>query len=299
MPSRTRLVLLLGLGLLIAACAKQPTAGLAQAGASPAASTTESAATAAAPTSAPGAMAVQPSTIKRLNEDGSETVDDTTGDTGAHNPLYAAVAAVTGTAAAANLSGPTMWQEGVNYTRVAPAQPTSVAPGQVEVLEFFWYACPHCYALDPLIEAWRKTKAPYVVFSRVPIMWGPPQRAQARLYYTLQSLGKIDQLHTEIFKEIHVNNDPLAGSDAAQSENMQLAFVTKHGVSATAFKNAYHSFSVETDLQRADELMQRYHITGVPTFVINGKYLADVGTAQGEHRLLDLVSDLAAVEHKH
>ena len=244
-------------------------------------------------------MAVEPSTIKRLNEDGSETVDDTTGDTGEHNPLYAAVAAVTGTASAANLSGPTMWQEGVNYTRLTPAQPTSVAPGQVEVLEFFWYACPHCYALDPLIEAWRKTKAPYIAFSRVPIMWGPGHRALARLYYTLQSLGKIDQLHTEIFKEIHLNNDPLVGNNASQSQSMQLAFVTKHGVAATAFNNAYHSFTVETDLQRADELMQRYHITGVPTFVINGKYLADVGTAQGEHRLLDLVSDLAAVEHKH
>lgn len=284
----TRFALLLGLGMLVAACAKHPTAGAAN----PAAS-------AAAATPASSAMTIGPATLEQLNQERSETVEKAKGDTGAHNPLYAAVAAVSGTAKAESLAGPTMWQEGVNYTRLVPAQPTFAPPGKIEVLEFFWYACPHCYALDPLVQAWRKTKAPYIAFYRIPVMWGPSQRALARLYYTVESLGKIEQLHTAIFNEIHANNDPLTGNTDADSERIQLAFVTKHGISAQAFTNAYHSFTVETDLRHADEQMNRYHITGVPTFVVNGKYVADVGTAGGEQRLMDLVSDLASIEHKH
>ena len=294
MNRATRFALLVCLGALSAACSRHGAVTVPTASVTPAAAGT----TAAAPSTSSMA-AVAPSTIKRLNEDGSETVENTSGDTGAHNPIYAAVAAVSGTAAADPLSGPTMWQEGVNYTRLVPAQPTYAPAGKVEVLEFFWYACPHCYALDPLVEAWRKTKAPYIAFSRVPIMWAAGHRSLARLFYTLQSLGKLDELHTLIFKEIHVNNNPMVGTDDADSERIQLAFVTKHGVSADAFKTAYHSFTVETDLQRADELMQRYRITGVPTFVVNGKYVADVGTAGGEQKLMNLVSDLASIEHKH
>ncbi|MDE2306398.1 MAG: thiol:disulfide interchange protein DsbA/DsbL [Gammaproteobacteria bacterium] len=296
MIKHRRFALLLGAGLLLAACSKQPSTESAAPGSTaPAAS-----AASAASTADNGAtMKLAPGTLKKLDQAGSETVEKAKGNTGVDNPLYEAVAAVSGTAVAGSLNGPSMWQEGVNYTRLVPAQPTFAPPGQVEVLEFFWYACPHCYALDPLVEAWRKTKAPYISFSRIPVMWSPSHRSLARLFYTLQVLGKLDQLHTAIFNEIHVNNDPLTGDTDAQSEQMQLAFVTKHGVSAADFKNAYHSFTVETDLQRADEQMQRYHITGVPTFVINGKYVADVGTAGGEQRLIDLVNDLAAIEHKH
>ncbi len=299
MNRAARFAVLICVGALAAACSRHSTVDAPATTAPAAASTAETMAPATTASAASSMAAVAPSTIKRLNEDGSETVEDTSGDTGAHNPIYAAVAAVSGTAVAGSLSGPTMWQEGVNYTRLVPAQPTYAPAGKVEVLEFFWYACPHCYALDPLIEAWRKTMPSYIAFSRVPVMWAAGHRSLARLFYTLQSMGKLDELHTAIFKEIHVNNDPLVGTDDADSERMQLAFVAKHGVSADAFRTAYHSFTVETDLQRADEQMQRYRITGVPTFVVNGKYVADVGTAGGEQRLLNLVSDLASIEHKH
>lgn len=292
-----RFVFAVGLSVVLAACAKQqPTSPLATSATPAASAATRGVSAPAAAHGDAAAMAVAPSTIKRLNEDGSETVEDTTGDSGTHNPLLAAVAA---TAAAATPDLLAKWQEGVNYTRLVPAQATAVPPGQVEVLEFFWYACPHCYAIDPLVEAWKKTKAPYVTFTRVPVTWNPGTRSLARLFYTLQSLGKLDALHSAVFKEIHVNNDLLVGTDDASSERMQLAFVKKLGISEQAFESAYHSFSVETDLQRADELTTRYRIAGVPTFVINGKYVADVASAQGEERLLDLVSDLATREHKH
>jgi thiol:disulfide interchange protein DsbA len=273
-------------------------------------------ATATAPSAAPpGATAQQkpaepasdlPSKITRMNEDGSETVEEVPSDSGTHNPLLAAVAstvaATTPTASAATPAGPSLWQEGVNYTRLVPAQPTSVPTGQVEVLEFFWYACPHCYDLDPKVEAWKKTKPAYVTFSRVHVQWNEGHRALARLYYTLDSMGKLDQLHGEVFKEIHVNGNPLTAADpnnAAESERIQAAFVKKFGISETDFKNAYHSMTVDLAVQRADELVQRYRIDGVPRFIVNGKYIADVASAGSQERLISLVGDLAVQEHKH
>jgi thiol:disulfide interchange protein DsbA len=242
--------------------------------------------------------AAEPSTIKRLNDDGSETVEDTSGDTGVRNALLAAVAS--SAVAATTTSAPSLWQPGVNYTQLVPAQPTSAPAGQVEVLEFFWYSCPHCYALDPLVESFKKNKPAYVSFSRVPVMWNEGHRQLARMFYTLDAMGKLNELHGAIFKEIHVKNDPLvdAGGDEAQSEKIQTAFVQTLGVSAADFKKNYHSFGVETALQRADQLGLRYRVAAVPTFVINGKYVADVGTAGGEERLMSLVGDLAAQEHE-
>jgi protein dithiol oxidoreductase (disulfide-forming) len=295
---------LLCLMLTFAACSKH------QAGERPPARA-PSAATPAAPHARAGSAtapsAAASSTHTRANADGSETVEDATGDSGVHNPLFAAVAstvaAATSTAAADTpLTGPTLWQDGVNYTRVVPAQPTSVAAGQVEVLEFFWYACPHCYAIDPLVESWRKSKPSYISFARVPVTWSPSHRALGRLYYTLDSLGKIDQWHPEVFSEIQVNGDPLVArnpNDDAETERIQTVFAKKLGIPQDAFKNAYHSFNVDNDLLKADEAVMRYRVDGVPTFVINGKYVADVRTAGSQERLIALVGDLAAQEHKH
>jgi protein dithiol oxidoreductase (disulfide-forming) len=301
-----RLIPLLGLVVLLAACGKQvstndravtspPAAGASR----PAATAPHGVSTVRKPTEP---ASEQTSKITRLNEDGSETVEEVTSDSGAHNPLLAAVASTVAAASADSLSGPTLWQEGVNYTRLVPAQPTAVPAGQVEVLEFFWYACPHCYAIDPLVESWKKTKASYITFSRVHVMWNEGHRSLARLYYTLGSLGKLDQLHGEVFKEIHVNNNPLIAADpnnTAESERIQTAFARKFGIREDEFKTAYHSMSVETSLQRADQLVQRYRVDGVPTFVVNGKFVADVRSAGSPESLLSLIGDLAAQEHKH
>jgi thiol:disulfide interchange protein DsbA len=294
------------LALALCACGKQqadetarttstPAAALrAPAGAqAPAATATERAQAGLAP-AVPGAT-------RRANEDGSETIEETTGDSGTHNALLAAVAS-TMAASMPSAAAATAWQEGLNYTRLVPAQPTAVPPGQVEVLEFFWYGCPHCYDLDPLVESWRKTKPAYIAFTRVPVMWSEAHRSTARLYYTVESLGKLDQMHGEIFREIHVKGDTLLAADpndTAGAERIQGAFVGKFGISEDAFKKAYRSFSVETALQRADELVLRYRIEGVPTFIVNGKYLVDVRSAGSPEKLLSLVDDLAAQEHKH
>jgi thiol:disulfide interchange protein DsbA len=310
---RPAILVLCAAALLLAACGKPQATGESVQTAKTPNSALAPPVTTAAPTATPdqkqaaGLVPTQTAKVRRANEDGSETMEETTGDSGSHNSLLAAVASTMAAAtpmaaAAANTSSPTMWQEGVNYTRLVPAQPTSAPAGQVEVLEFFWYGCPHCYAIDPLVESWRKTKPGFVTFMRVPVMWSEGHRSTARLYYTLESMGKLDQLHGEVFKEIHQNNDPLIAADptdTAGAERLQTAFVGKFGVPADAFKKAYHSFAVETALQRADELVQRYRIEGVPTFVVNGKFVADVRSAGSPERLLTLVNDLAAQEHKH
>lgn len=184
------------------------------------------------------------------------------------------------------------WVAGQNYQVISPAQPTSAPAGKVEVLEFFWYGCPHCFALDPQVEAWRKVKAPYIEFTRVPIMWGAPHRAHARLFYTLQGLGKLEQLHTAVFDEIHQKHDLLTTQD------QQLAFAKAEGITEKDFNDAYSSFAVQTNLQKADDLGRIYKIEGVPTFVINGKYMSDAGMAGSEGNLIQLINDLAASEKR-
>jgi protein dithiol oxidoreductase (disulfide-forming) len=295
----------LGLALTLAACGRQESADQrAPAITPPPVAKTHAAA--AGQQKAAEQAADLPSKITRMNEDGSETVEEVTSDSGAHNPILAAVASTVGASmsaasAATTTSAPTPWQEGVNYTRIVPAQPTSVAAGQVEVLEFFWYACPHCYAIEPMVEKWNKTKAGYISFSRVHVTWSEGHRSLARLYYTLESMGKLDQMHGEVFKAIHVSGNALVASDPTdtnETERIQSLFVKKFGISEDDFRKAYHSFAVDTALQRADQLMERYRIDAVPTFVVNGKFVADVHTADGAERLMSLVSDLAAQEHK-
>lgn len=194
------------------------------------------------------------------------------------------------------------WRAGVNYDPVVPAQPTNVAPGKVEVIEMFWLACPHCYDLEPFIRAWLKTKPAYIEFVRVPVMWQPIHRAHARLYYTIESLGR-PGMFEKAFDTIHQlaerGQPPLFGGSEDETLKMQQNFAVQNGVSAQDFAQAYNSFTVNSQLQRAEELTQRYHVESVPFIVVNGKYTTDVGKAGGEAKLIELINDLAAAEHGH
>ncbi|HJS21540.1 MAG TPA: DsbA family protein [Steroidobacteraceae bacterium] len=192
----------------------------------------------------------------------------------------------------------TRWQQGVNYKTLVPAQPTTAPPDKVEVVYIFWYACNHCYALDPFLQSWKEKKAPYIEYTRLPVMWGPAHQAHARLFYTLAALGKLEELHSAVFKEIQVNKNFLVSNDPIETEKMQLDFARRHGVSEDEFRKTYDSFAVETALQRADQLIKRYRVAGVPFIVINGKYTTDVGMAGGQNQLVALINDLAAQEHK-
>ena len=299
------LLIVFGVALTLAACGRQEPSGLAPAKAPAPAAAPAVSSTATAVPGKTAADAGKPLTMNHINEDGSETVEETPGDTGSQNRLLAAVAstvaAATSTAAAAATSG-TQWQDGVNYTRTVPAQPTNVPAGQVEVLEFFWYACPHCYALEPTVQTWLKSKAAYITFTRVPVEWNEGHRSLAHLFYALEAMGKLNDVHGEIFKEIQVNGNPLIGPDpnnAASAERTQVSFIKKLGLSDADFEKAYQDMNVQTAMQRADQLVERYRVTAVPTFVVNGKYTTDVTMAGGPEKLMSLLSDLAAQEHRH
>ena len=204
----------------------------------------------------------------------------------------------------AALPSSTQWQDGVNYDVISPAQPSTVAPGKVEVLEVFWLGCPHCYALEPYIRAWLKTKPSYVDYVRVPVMWGPVHRAHARLFYTLESMGR-DDLVEKVFAYIH-NLEDQSGSESVLFSNseqdtfkQQQAWAAQNGVSADAFAKAYNSFYVNTQLQQADAITQGYQVQGVPFIAVDGKFSTDVGKAGGETQLISLINFLTAWEHDH
>jgi protein dithiol oxidoreductase (disulfide-forming) len=192
------------------------------------------------------------------------------------------------------------WKAGVNYVPVVPAQNTSAEPGQVEVLEVLWLGCPHCYELEPFIEAWEKKKPAYVKFVQEHVMWGAAHRAHGRLFYTLETLGRGD-LVTKAFDEIHRRGNMLISTSGNEAQSQQLgqAFAKANGVAEADFKREYNGFGVNTRLQRAEELMRRYRVESVPMVVINGKYRTDVSMAGGPEQLIQIINDLAAAEKSH
>ena len=206
--------------------------------------------------------------------------------------------------ASAALPSSSEWKAGVNYDVVTPAQPTTVAPGKVEVMEVFWLACPHCYALEPFIKAWRKTMPSYVQFVRVPVMWGPVQRSHARFYYTLESVGHAD-LVDQAFTYIH-DLDSQSGTESGlvsnskqQSFKVQEAWAVQHGITASAFAQAYDSFFVNTQLQQAEQTMNAYQVQSVPFIAVDGKFTTNVEQAGSPNKLISLINFLAAWEHDH
>ena len=179
---------------------------------------------------------------------------------------------------------------GTHYDRLSPTQPTSSGPDRIEVCELFWYGCPHCYTFDPYLESWNEDIASDVSFVRIPAVWNPLLQLHARAYYAAEVLGITDEIHTQIFREIHVNGNPLNSEQALQE------FFGQYGVSEEDFTGAFNSFAVHTRLQRADELSRRYRIASVPTVIVNGKYSASAQSAGDYPTLMELIDELVASE---
>ena len=200
-------------------------------------------------------------------------------------PLVAGLLVLAGSSAlAADLT------EGVQYKSLRPAVPTNVAPGKVEVVEVFWYACGHCYLLEPKLAAWEKKGKPAnVQLVRMPAMWNEVLKTHARLFYTIEVLGK-PQLHDEAFREINVRGNRLETPDKIE------AFLTARGVSKADFQKTFTGFAVESKLARAADLNKRYRITSTPTVVVNGKYVTDASMAGSEDKLFEVITALAARE---
>jgi thiol:disulfide interchange protein DsbA len=200
-------------------------------------------------------------------------------------PLLAGAMILAGPAAlAADLT------EGVQYKTLKPAVPTSVAPGKVEVVEVFWYACGHCYLLEPKLAAWdKKGKPANVELVRLPAVWNDLLKMHARLFYTVELLGK-PELHDEAFREINVKRNRLDTPEKIE------AFFTSRGVAKADFDKAFAGFAVESRLAKAADLNRRYRIVSTPTVIVNGKYVTDAAMAGGEEQLFQVINTLAARE---
>ena len=194
------------------------------------------------------------------------------------------------TATANGALAQTEFQVGTDYNRLTPTQPTSSSPQQVEVAEIFWYGCPHCYNFDPYLNDWEPRAADYVNFVRIPAVWNPLLRLHAQAFYTAQVLGKGEEMHQPLFAEIHQNGNYLDTPDKLAE------FFARFGVDREEFTRTFNSREVNTALQRAEELNQRYQISSVPTIVINGKYTSNASMVGSYERLIELIDTLAASE---
>jgi protein dithiol oxidoreductase (disulfide-forming) len=244
------------------------------------------------------------------SESSAQSAEETNSDSASDEPGSASLERLAALPAEQQLPA-SHWKPGVNYDVISPTKPVSVAPGKIEVMEVFWLACPHCYALEPSVLAWLKSKPDYVSFVRVPVMWGPVHRAHARLFYTLEQLGRND-LVEKAFDEIHQyalgaqgqqgnlerQHSFLVGQTDDATFQEQLDFAKANGVDPETFRKAYNSAAVNADLQHAQEITDRYMVTGVPFVVIDGKYSTDVGKAGGSTELFELIDSLAAAEHR-
>lgn len=177
---------------------------------------------------------------------------------------------------------------GKEYTRLNPPRPTETGK-KIEVIEFFYYGCPHCFNLEPSLEAWRKKLPADVAFRRVPGVFRDSWMPLTRLYYAYEALGLVDKLHAATFDAIHVENLDL-GSDKAIID-----WVAKRGVDRNKFTAAFNSFAVQNKAQRARVMTQQYGVQGVPTLVVDGKYMTSSGQAGGHEAVMGTVDELIAM----
>jgi protein dithiol oxidoreductase (disulfide-forming) len=182
------------------------------------------------------------------------------------------------------------WGDG--WDPIDPPIPTSVPEGKVEVVEFFWYGCPHCYNLEPKMEAWLKKKPDNVVFKRVPSPLNPSWTVHAQFYYAAEALGVIDQLHKPLFDAMHREKRKLF------DKNSLIDFAVEHGVDRQKFTDAWNSFGVYVKVQQARKLGQRYGLDGVPAIGINGKYMTSGSLAGTYSHMFEIVDELVAKELK-
>ncbi|MFP5348807.1 MAG: thiol:disulfide interchange protein DsbA/DsbL [Gammaproteobacteria bacterium] len=176
------------------------------------------------------------------------------------------------------------FEEGRHYTEFLFPQPVE-SGNQIEVREFFWYGCGHCYRLEPTLEQWLARKPKNVAFVRTPGT-APHWLVHAQLYYAIESLGLVPKLHGPIFEAIH------KGGQRLDNENGVLKFVAAQGVDTGKFNAAFNSFSTKLNVEKAKRLNEAYTIHSVPMLVVDGKYLTSPAMAGGEAAVIKVVEFL-------
>jgi len=184
------------------------------------------------------------------------------------------------------------FREGSDYLVLDKPAPTEAAAGKVEVVEFFWYGCPHCNSFEPQLDAWLKTAPKQVAFRRVPVSFRPDFEPHQRLYYVLEAMGKLDELHKKVFYTIHVDKQPL------NSAPLVTAWAEKQGIDKAKFTEMYNSFSVSTKVRKATQLQDSYQVDGVPALGVAGRYYTSSTQAKSMERALLIANHLVALPKK-
>ncbi|MCW8854271.1 MAG: thiol:disulfide interchange protein DsbA/DsbL [Gammaproteobacteria bacterium] len=183
------------------------------------------------------------------------------------------------------------YDEGIDYNKLAKPQTTD-SGNKIEVLEFFWYGCPHCYQFEPALSQWLKNKPANVNFIRIPAPLNPNWMVHTKAYYTLELLGEGEKFHEDLFKAIHEKkmrlNTPAAIAD----------FLADKGVDKKAFIDSFDSFAVEMRARKAMQLSRSFKLDGVPLLAVNGKYTVSASQAGGYKQMIDITNHLIKKETK-
>jgi protein dithiol oxidoreductase (disulfide-forming) len=182
-------------------------------------------------------------------------------------------------------------EDGVEYLTLDKRVNSDAPPGKLEVIEFFWYSCPHCNAFEPKLNAWIQKLPADVVIKRVPVAFRDDFVPQQRLFYTLEAMGKLD-LHTKVFHAIHVERKGL-------SREAEIAdWADAQGLDKAKFKELYNSFSVSSKARRAAQLQEQFKVSGVPALGIAGRFYTDGELARNMDRALQVTDYLLAEARK-
>jgi len=196
------------------------------------------------------------------------------------------VSALAACATAPAWSAPEALKEGKDYLALKQRAPVESDKGKVEVVEFFWYSCPHCNAFEPELNAWLGKLPPTVDFKRVPVRFRADFEPQQRLYYSLDAMGQLPKLHGKVFHAIHVERNPLTTPQSI------FEWVAKQGLDRAAFETTFNSFGVAGKAKRAAQLQEAYQVEGVPALGVAGRFYVDGGLAGSMSRALQVVDHL-------
>ena len=180
-------------------------------------------------------------------------------------------------------------EAGKTYVELSSAVPVA-APGKIEVVELFWYGCPHCYSFEPVVNPWAEKLPADVNFVRIPAMFGGPWDAHGQMFLTLEAMGVENKVHSAVFNAIQKEGKRLT------DKNDMADFLATQGVDKDKFLATFDSFAIKGQIVKAKELAKKYEISGVPTMVVNGKYRFDLGTAGGPEQTLNVADQLIAKE---
>ncbi len=183
-------------------------------------------------------------------------------------------------------------KEGKDYIKLGKPASVSAPAGKVEVVEFFWYSCPHCNAFEPQFEAWAKTQPADVVVRQVPVAFNASFVPQQKLYYALEGMNLLPQLNAKVFRTIHVDRNPLKNDEAI------FDWIGKQGVDLAKFKEVYNSFTVANQARKAAQLQNEYDVEGVPAMGVAGRYYTDGTKAGNMENVLRVVNALVASSRK-